>query len=969
MEVDIPVDSLASQNNVTSRFAQSFQEFHDIFWNAPIGLFKSTPEGRFLAVNPALALMYGFNTPEEIITTITDIGTQLYADPGDRKEFRRRLERYGQIRNYEYRLLRQDGSTLWVSTNAQARTNRYGDITHYQGYTIDITERKETEGELHRLKWMFSRKTSSKHEGSSESTSGFGPDYGDLSGLNTCRLILDGVGRDVLVDIVSDFLDLLDTSVAVYEQNGDYALGIFASGWCQLLDRASRQLCNTEDNCKALSSGRWLCHESCWDMAREAMEKGEAVDRECIGGIRIYAVPIRASGEVIGSINAGYGNPPQNLDTLCELAEKYLVGVEDLKMQAAGYESRPHFIIELAKKRIQAGARLIGEIVQRKQAEQKLQTILEEYETVFQSTHEALFLVEVVGGTDFRYIRNNRSHQRASGFALHDLRGKTPHELLGQELGSVVAANYRSCVQAGSSISYEEELDLPAGKRTWHTTLTPVFREGRVAYIVASCWDITQRKHMEKALHRKTEEQAVLLDGVPIHLWYLADADTYGAVNQAHADFLGWPKEEMQFQRIDKFLTAEEAHTCRKGNLKVYSTRKHLYTEEWLSNAQGIQRLLAITKTPHLDAVGNVEYVVCSAADITEQKKYEIELQYLSLHDQLTGLYNRAYLEAELDRLKKSREFPITVICMDLDGLKLVNDTLGHENGDEHIKTCAKVLRDCLRASDIVARTGGDEFVAMLPKTDLVSGETIAGRIQNNIQIYNHKHPTTIPMGLSIGLSCADDASSDLSSAFKQAEDLMYRDKLNRDVTSRSQIMKALMAALEERDFITSGHAHRLEENCLRLGRKISLSSAQLTSLKLLAQVHDLGKVGIPDHILFKPGPLTKDEWKIMRQHPEKGFRIAQETTDLAWIADLILKHHEHWDGTGYPLGLSGEEIPIECRILAIVDSFDAMTNDRPYRKAMPAEEALAELEKYAGTQFDPQLVGVFLEMISSQGK
>lgn len=192
----------------------------------------------------------------------------------------------------------------------------------------------------------------------------------------------------------------------------------------------------------------------------------------------------------------------------------------------------------------------------------------------------------------------------------------------------------------------------------------------------------------------------------------------------------------------------------------------------------------------------------------------------------------------------------------------------------------------------------------------------------------------------------------------------MYRDKLNRDINSRSQIMKALMAALEERDFITSGHALRLENLCVKLGQAMNLSSSQLSNLNLLAQMHDLGKVGVPDHILFKSGPLTDKEWDIMCQHPEKGYRIAQATTDLAGIAELILMHHEHWDGKGYPLGLAGKDIPIECRILAIADSFDAMTSDRPYRDALPIEEALAELERYAGTQFDPQLVGAFLEIM-----
>jgi HD-GYP domain-containing protein (c-di-GMP phosphodiesterase class II) len=157
-----------------------------------------------------------------------------------------------------------------------------------------------------------------------------------------------------------------------------------------------------------------------------------------------------------------------------------------------------------------------------------------------------------------------------------------------------------------------------------------------------------------------------------------------------------------------------------------------------------------------------------------------------------------------------------------------------------------------------------------------------------------------------------------------------------------------------------------LERLCFQLGRKADLSSSELSALNLLAQVHDLGKVGIPDHILFKPGPLNDDEWKIMRQHPEKGYRIAQETTDLAGIADLILKHHERWDGKGYPLGLKGHGIPVECRILAIVDSFDAMTNDRPYRKAISVQEALEELRKGSGSQFDPQLVQHFLAIMPS---
>ena len=141
------------------------------------------------------------------------------------------------------------------------------------------------------------------------------------------------------------------------------------------------------------------------------------------------------------------------------------------------------------------------------------------------------------------------------------------------------------------------------------------------------------------------------------------------------------------------------------------------------------------------------------------------------------------------------------------------------------------------------------------------------------------------------------------------------------------------------------------------------MPSRQLNNLDLLAQVHDLGKLGIPDSILFKEVPLTDEEWEIMRTHPEKGYRIAISSFDLLDIADLILKHHERWGGEGYPLGLKGRDIPIECRILSIVDTFDAMTSNRPYRKALSKDTAIAELKRCAGTQFDPNLVKIFLSV------
>ena len=346
----------------------------------------------------------------------------------------------------------------------------------------------------------------------------------------------------------------------------------------------------------------------------------------------------------------------------------------------------------------------------------------------------------------------------------------------------------------------------------------------------------------------------------------------------------------------------------------------------------------------------------------TENKIYYLkDRDKLLYKDKLTGLYNKNFFEEELARLDTKRQLPISLIMGDINGLKLINDAFGHNMGDRALKKAAEIMIDSFRDEDIISRVGGDEFIILLPmtmeKTALEIVERVKKRCENNPLEY-------IKINISFGIATKTSIDEDIDKIYKKAEDRMYFNKLKESKEAKLSMINFLKNRLEKITYETKSHYDRLKELTIMMAEELDLSEMEKDELRLLCEFHDIGKIGVSKNILQKEGKLNNEEWENVKRHSEIGYYIAKEIKDASSIDELILIHHERWDGKGYPGLLRNNEIPLVARIFALADAYDVMVNDRPFQTRMTKASALKEIKEQSGRQFDPALAEIFINLM-----
>jgi diguanylate cyclase (GGDEF)-like protein/PAS domain S-box-containing protein len=648
---------------------------------------------------------------------------------------------------------------------------------------------------------------------------------------------------------------------------------------------------------------------------------------------------------VSGALAATLG---KTLKINCFLAIAYIIDGIVYGTTTLALEDEPHTnIVEI----LRTFAYFTAVSLKKIKSEQALSEREKELLTVTDNMTDLVSMTDAEG----RFVYLTGLYKDLLGYSKEELIGRSVFDLVYKDDLPHVFSRFKEAIAEKKSDQLEFRAVRNDGNLVWVETIGNLLIDGNgaVTGAVFTTRNINERKKAEEALRRSEEHLQAIADSLD-GILYAVDSDLcYTFSKGRKLSALGLRQDEYVGKTMyEWFETEDPEHPTIKAHLQA------LTGEVVQLEAVRGDSVFSTVLSPLHDESGSIVGVAGLLTDITEQKKAYERIRHMSYHDQLTDLYNRHYFEHIKKELK---ELPvISVIMTDINGLKLINDTYGHETGDELLKEYARILKKSFKKSDLIFRWGGDEFVVVLKNTAEATSWDLCNRL---IRQCSESLVRELPLSISVGIS-SKRQGEDVDRALPEAENMMYKNKLNESKSSKNLIMKTLLHTLSEKSFETKEHIERMSDIGKRLGLSLNLPPSELSRLNTLIMLHDIGKINIDSHILLKETSLSEVEWAEIKKHPEVGFRITRTAEEFAYVAEEILSHHERWDGLGYPQGLAGESIPYLARILALIDSYDVMRNGRPYKKKMTIEEIVVEIKRCAGKHFDPELAQNFINFI-----
>jgi len=522
-------------------------------------------------------------------------------------------------------------------------------------------------------------------------------------------------------------------------------------------------------------------------------------------------------------------------------------------------------------------------------------------------------------------------------------------------------------------VPYELELEmaLEGNKKGWIWVKgeAEYNDQGEIVSLTGAAQDITEKKIIANDMEKNHQIIAAVLHQSPISIEFYNANGSLVISNEVSHQMYGvkdlnsikginlFDNPNLSEEVIEKIKLGENIHIELEFDFGGVSSNHYYET------SKNGKMLVEISITP-LKINNIIDGYIIHSEDITEERRRQNEIEYVSNHDYLTDLFNRRYIVNAFDAYVKIGLSSIGLMMIDINGLKLINDAYGHVIGDETIKAVSNILMQVFDKEEIVARIGGDEFAVLLTNKTF---EEIQVYKEKLVELAEDVKINAIQVSLAIGYEIFNEDEKDINELLSRAEKHLYRHKVTVGESVRNHAIAAILNTLTDKYKEEKIHSENVSHYCKQMGTALGLNKEEIDLLGLAGMYHDIGKISIPDAILNKPGKLTIEEYDIIKTHTQIGYKILKAADEYSGLAEYALSHHERWDGKGYPKGLAGEDIPLYSRIICISDAFEAMTADRPYRKAIQFNDAVNELYRCSGTQFDSKLVEIFVKDVLSK--